>query len=376
MFGTPGHAAERAFADVQPGGALARGRGSGSLNPANRFESLRLHVLGEHIDQQLFEHPSGVQVRTQVLRDQSRTVINPVDSPDVPMSWSINPYRGCEHGCIYCYARPGHEYLGMSCGLDFETKIMAKFDAPELLRRELASPRWTGEPIMMSGVTDCYQPIEAKLRITRRCLEVMAECRQPVGIVTKNHLVVRDLDLLGELASFGAASVAVSITTLDRDLAMRMEPRASAPADRLKTVRELSSAGVPVAVMVAPVLPGLTDQEMPRILEAAAEAGAASAGWVMLRLPHQVKALVIDWLHRHAPDRAARVERLIRDMRGGELYDATFGTRKRGRGAHAEMISSVFRTYTRRHGLDKPGAELSSAAFRRPVLDGQMDLFP
>jgi DNA repair photolyase len=363
------------FVDGTSHGALARGRGSALLNPGNRFEPIRLHILGEYLDEQAFEHPSGVQVKTQVLHDRSRTIINAVDSPDLGMKWTINPYRGCEHGCIYCYARPGHEYLGMSCGLDFETKIMAKMDAPELLKREFASTKWLGEPIMMSGVTDCYQPIEEKLRITRRCMEIIAECRQPVTIVTKNRLVLRDLDLLRELAAHHAVGAAVSVTTLDRELAMKMEPRASAPADRLRTIRELSQAGIPVTVMVAPVVPGLTDREMPAILEAAAAAGATGAGWVLLRLPHQIKALFLDWLARHYTDRAAKVEHLIREARGGKLYDATPFKRRRGEGPHAELIAHVFRTYTRRLGFNKEPRPLSSAAFHRPSRDGQLSLF-
>ncbi len=357
-------------------GSPARGRGSSTLNPGNRFEPIRLHVLGEYRDEQLLEHPEGVQIKTQAFHDRSRTIINRVaDSPDIPFDWSVNPYRGCEHGCIYCYARPGHEYLGMSCGLDFESKIMAKMDAPAMLRKELAHRKWTGEPITMSGVTDCYQPLEAKLRITRGCLAVMAECRQPVSIITKSKLVLRDLDLLSELATHNAVSVGISITSLRNDIAMAMEPRASSPANRLKAIGELSRAGVPVMVMVAPVVPGLTDPEMPAILEAAAEAGAKSAGWVMLRLPYQIKALFLEWLQREFPERAERVESRIREMRGGNLYDAQFGTRMRGEGHHAEAIATMFKTYRKRFGLDQPIPPLSSSAFIKPNLDGQLGLF-
>ncbi len=368
--------AEREFVDGTTHGAAARGRGAATLNPGNRFESVRLHVLGEYLDEQITEHPDGVQVKTHVLRDNTRTIINRVaDSPDIPYDWTINPYRGCEHGCIYCYARPGHEYLGMSSGLDFETKIMAKVDAPQLLRRELASPKWQGEPIIMSGVTDPYQPIEAKLRITRGCLEVMNECKQPVSIITKNALVLRDLDLLSEMARSDAASVAVSITTLDKDLAMKMEPRASTPENRLRAVRELSQAGVPVTVMVAPIIPAINESEMPRILEAAAEAGAQSAGWVLLRLPYQIKTLFLEWLTRHFPDRAVKVESFIREMRGGELYDSRYGKRQKGEGTHAKLIGEMFKMYKKKYGLDRGGRKVSSKAFRRPSLDGQMGLF-
>lgn len=368
-------AAEATYQDVTSHGIPVRGRGSATLNPGNRFEDIRLHVLGEHIDAERAEHPSGKQIQTIALRDDSRTIINRVDSPDIPFSWSINPYRGCEHGCIYCYARPGHEYLGMSCGLDFETRIMVKHDAPQLLRRELASPKWRGETIVFSGVTDCYQPLEAKLRLTRALLEICCECRQPVSIVTKNRLVTRDIDLLSELAKYNAAQVAISVTSLDPKLASTMEPRASSPRDRLRAICELADAGIPVAVMTAPIIPGINDTELPQLLEAAAQAGAQRAGWVLLRLPYQIKALFLDWLQRHFPDRAGRVENAIRAMRNGELYQAKFGERHRGVGEQAWVIDAMFKMYVKRYGLDNPMPRLSSAAFRRPVLDGQMGLF-
>ncbi len=367
---------DREYVDWLPQGRV-RGRGAG-LNPGNRFDGIRLHVLGDHLDEQLREQPHGTQARTEILEDRTRSIINRVDSPDLAMSWTINPYRGCEHGCIYCYARPGHEYLGLSSGLDFETKIHAKRNAPELLRKELASPKWRGDPIAMSGVTDCYQPLERRLTITRQCLAVMAECRQPVGIVTKNRLVTRDLDLLAELNCHRAVKVAISITTLDARLAAAMEPRASRPEDRLRTIAELHEAGIPVTVMVAPVIPGLTDVEVPAILEAAAEAGACSAGWVLLRLPHQIKALFLDWLAREVPDRAERVESLIRQTHGGELYESGFGVRQRGRGPWAEQIARTFDVFSRRHRLDGGSGSLSSEDFRRPSPDrqmGQMGLF-
>ncbi len=357
-----------------------RGRGAG-LNPGNRFEAVRLHVLGEHLDQVAIEiGGTAGQVATQVFRDHTRKAINRVDSPDIGFNWSINPYRGCEHGCIYCYARPFHEMLGLSSGLDFETKIIAKLDAPKLLRKELASPRWKGETIAMSGVTDCYQPLEARLRITRGCLEVLAECRQPVGIVTKNRLILRDLDLLTELARHNAVRVAVSLTSLDPHLAAKMEPRASSPADRLHTIKELNQAGVPVVVMVAPIIPAINDREIPNILEAAAQAGAIGAHYVLLRLPYQIKTLFKDWLVKHFPNRAKHVETLIRDTRGGELYDATYGVRMRGTGTFAAHIAEMFKIYARRHGLDGRKNKLgpvSSAGFRPPILgaSGQMALF-
>ena len=361
----------------------ARGRGAATLNPQNRFEKLSLHVLGEHLDDQVREdQESGrgsalKQVPTTILHDDSRTIINRVvDSPDIGFDWTINPYRGCEHGCIYCYARPTHEYLGFSCGLDFETKIMAKHDGPEMLRRELASPKWRPETIVFSGVTDCYQPIEATLQITRRLLEVCAEFRQPVSIITKNHLVTRDIDVLRELAAHNAVRVNLSLTTLDKDLARSMEPRASSPRDRLAAVHALRVAGIPVGVMTAPIIPGLNDREIPSLLEACKEAGAQSAGWVMMRLPYQLKALFLEWLQRELPEKAQRIEHLIREVRGGNLSDPRFGTRMRGEGATAAIIKKLFDVHATRMGLKKPLPPLSAKAFRRPLREGdQMALF-
>ncbi|TVQ30791.1 MAG: PA0069 family radical SAM protein [Phycisphaeraceae bacterium] len=355
-----------------------RGRGAG-INPGNRFEDVRLHVLGEHLDDEARDRRGvAANVRTEVLDDHSRTVINKVDSPDLGMRWTFNPYRGCEHGCVYCYARPTHETLGFSCGLDFETRIMAKRDAPALLRKELSAPRWAGEPIVMSGVTDPYQPLEARLRLVRACLEVFVEFRQPIAIITKNRMITRDLDLLRELAVHGTIGCAVSITTLDRTLAAKMEPRASSPSDRLRAIEELSSAGIPVSVMTAPIIPGLNDHEIPAILKAASEAGASGAGYVLLRLPHQLKGLFLDWLHRHYPDRAGKVEGQLREARDGKLYDATFGTRQRGVGARAEQIGRTFDVFSRRYGLNDARRSLNSDAFRKPVGadgSGQMGLF-
>lgn len=352
----------------------ARGRAA-QLNPPNRFEPVRLSVDGEALDEAAREHPDGVQLATRVLPDRARSIINPVDSPDLPMKWTINPYRGCEHGCIYCYARPTHETFGLSCGLDFETRIFAKHDAPMLLRRELAKPRWVGEPIAMSGITDPYQPIERELRITRGCLEVMAECRQPVSIVTKSRLVTRDTDLLTILASHRAAQVFVSLTTLDPDLSARMEPRAAAPAARLDAIRRLAEAGIPVGVMTAPIVPCINDAEIPRLLGAAADAGATSAAWILLRLPLQVKEVFFDWVRREFPDRARKVESRIRDLREGKLNDARPGSRTRGTGPWAEQFSALHRTTCARLGLNAERGSLSSASFRRPALDGQIPLF-
>lgn len=327
------------------------------------------------MDQEAAESPGGVQVATTIHDDHSRSIINAVDSPDISMKWTLNPYRGCEHGCIYCYARPGHEYLSLSCGVDFETRIFAKREAPKLLRDALSRPSWRGEPIAMSGVTDPYQPIERDLRITRACLEVMLEFRQPVFLITKNRLITRDLDLLRGFASWQGARAAISLTTLDPKLASRMEPRASSPRDRLRAISELSEAGIPVSVMTAPIIPGLTDHEIPALLQAAAGAGATSGSFVMLRLPHQIKALFLEWLQRHYPLKAARVEALLRDVRGGELYDASFGSRMRGTGAFAESIARTFKLFAARYHLNQDRATLSSDHFKVPARDGQIDLF-
>ncbi|HEY7216133.1 MAG TPA: PA0069 family radical SAM protein [Thermoanaerobaculia bacterium] len=343
-----------------------KGRGAG-LNPRNRFE-----IIDVERDPEI---PGPDRVDTELLRDTSRSLITRNDSPDVGFEVSINPYRGCEHGCVYCYARPFHEYLGFSAGLDFESRILVKEDAPEILRRELSSPKWQPQTLVMSGVTDCYQPAERKLEITRRCLEVLAEFRNPVGIITKNELVTRDIDHLSELAEHGAAAVHISITTLDGEVARRMEPRASHPRDRLKAIERLAAAGIPVGVMVAPVVPAITDHEMPKILEAAAAAGATSAGYVVLRLPGAVAGLFEEWVERHFPDRKEKVLNRVRDLRGGRLYDARFGSRMRGEGLFADQIRTTFETFKRRYGLDQPRPELSTAAFRRPEQERQLRLF-
>lgn len=358
-----------------------RGRGA-SLNPGNRYDGSdpkrgvikRLHVLGEFLDHQCATGESARDVPTRVFRDDTKSIINPVNSADLPFRWTINPYRGCEHGCIYCYARPDHERLGFSSGLDFETKIMAKPEAPARLRKELARPRWKGETIALAGVTDCYQPIEREFRITRQILEVMAECRQPVGIVTKNRMVTRDIDVLQTLVRHHAVHVSVSVTTLDNRLAATLEPRASSPVERLKTIAALREAEIPVAVMVAPIIPGLTDREIPAILEAARDAGATCAGYVLLRLPHQIKALFLDWLQRHVPERAGHIESLIRQTRDGSLYESSFGRRQRGTGAVADQIREMFKLFRTRHGLHREMPRLSSSSFRPPD-DAQMTLF-
>jgi DNA repair photolyase len=345
---------------------VLKGRGAG-FNPTNRFETIAVERDPEA--------PGPDRLDTQLLRDTSRSLITRNDSPDVGFEVSINPYRGCEHGCVYCYARPFHEYLGFSAGLDFESRILVKEDAPELLRKELSAPKWQPQTLVMSGVTDPYQPAERKLEVTRRCLEVLAEFRNPVGIITKNELVTRDIDHLSALAEHGAVAVNLSITTLDGDLARRMEPRASHPRERLKAVERLAAAGIPVGVMVAPVVPAITDHEMPKILEAAAQAGATSAGYVVLRLPGAVAGLFEEWLERHFPDRKEKVLNRVRDLRGGKLYDPRFGSRMKGEGLFADQIRTTFETFKRRYGLDRPRPELSTAAFRRPGEGVQLGLF-
>ena len=351
----------------QPEHNSLRGRGTPE-NPPNRFEKLSYQPDPESND------PEESSTKTQFLKDSSRSLITYNDSPDVGFEASINPYRGCEHGCIYCYARPTHEYLGFSAGLDFETKILVKEDAPELLRKELASRRWKPKILAISGVTDPYQPIERRLELTRRCLEVLAEFRNPVMIVTKNQLVARDVDLFKQLAEHRAVAVFVSVTTLDSDLARVMEPRTSTPQNRLAAIEALASAGVPVGVMVAPTIPGLTDHEMHSIINAAVSAGARYAGYVVVRLPHAVKELFESWLEQHFPDRRKKVLSHIRDMRGGKLNDPKFGSRMRGEGAYSEQIKSMFKLACRKAGIEGNHVSLSTESFRRPNAP-QMSLF-
>ncbi|MFL5382870.1 MAG: PA0069 family radical SAM protein [Longimicrobiaceae bacterium] len=346
-----------------------RGRGT-AHNPPNRFVQMDFVPDYDELD------PEAPGPGTVFLRDATRTIIARNDSPDVGFSASVNPYRGCEHGCIYCFARPTHEYFGLSAGLDFETKIFVKEDAPELLRQALANPRWEPEVIAMSGVTDCYQPAERRLRLTRGCLEVLAEFRNPVAIITKNHLVTRDVDLLGEMAAWNGSAVNVSITTLDEKLQRVMEPRTSTPARRLTAVETLAKAGVPVRVLAAPMIPGLTDHELPKIIRAAADAGARGAAYIPLRLPWAVKELFDTWLATHFPDRREKVLHRIREIRGGKLNDPGFGSRMRGEGAYADQLRALYKAAVRKAGLDGEHPALSTEHFRRPHdRRGQMALF-
>ena len=337
---------------------VQRGRGA-TGNPAGRFE--RLAVVSERVDDDDDRPPRA----TELFRDTSKSILSYNDSPDVGMAVYLNVYRGCEHGCIYCYARPYHEYLGLSAGVDFESKIFVKENAAELLRKELMAKSWAPQGIGFSGVTDPYQPVERKLKLTRACLEVLVEFRNPAAVITKSHTVTRDIDLLRALATHGAAQVMLSITTLDDELAGVMEPRASRPQRRLEAVRALAAAGIPVGVMVAPIIPGLTDHEVPAILKAAAEAGATTAGRTVVRLPYGVKDLFSDWLEAHFPDRRDKVLNRLRAMRDGKLNDPNFGSRMSGEGPFAESIHQMFDLHRRKLGLTKK-LELSTGAFRRP----------
>ncbi len=351
-------------AEVPPS-TRPRGRGAGE-NPDQRFA--QLHVAYE-------EGEAPAKVTTKFFIDHASSVISRNSSPDVGFSTSLNPYRGCEHGCAYCYARPTHEYLGFSAGLDFESRIMVKPDAPALLRAALARPGYKPTTMALSGVTDCYQPVERKLKLTRCCLEVLAECRHPVSIVTKNHLVTRDVDLLARLAEHRCICVYVSVTSLDPKLARILEPRASAPRQRLEAIRQLHAAGVPVAVSVAPMIPAINDHEMPAIMEAAADAGAQGAFYTVVRLPFSVKDVFSGWLDQYFPERKEKVLGRIRECQGRTLSHGDFGTRMKGEGVWADQIQQVFRVSLIRSGLaHRHMPELSAAAFRRSSSGGQMEL--
>jgi DNA repair photolyase len=344
-------------------------RGAG-INPPNRF----LATHREHDPESDLDPAEDSSPSTEFIPDKSQTALTHNDSPDVGFTWSLNPYRGCEHGCAYCYARPTHEYLGLNAGLDFESKIVVKHDAPELLRRELSKPSWKPTTINLSGVTDCYQPVERKLRLTRRCLEVLAEFRNPVIMVTKNGLVARDADVLAELAKYRATAVCISVTTLDPELRRKLEPRASPPAARLRAMKALADAGVPVGVLMGPVIPAINDHEMPSIIAAAAQHGASFASYVFLRLPMAVGPIFDDWLSRHYPDRRDKVLNQVREFREGKTNDSRFGHRMRGTGPAADRLSQLFHVSCRKHGIGDDWPEPSIESFRR-VERGQMELF-
>jgi DNA repair photolyase len=323
------------------------GRGALS-NPPGRFDLQKL----EAVDDGWYLEDSPESVATSLEPERARTVISTNDSPDIPFERSINPYRGCETGCGYCYARPSHAYMGLSPGLDFETRLFYKADAAKLLEAELARPDYVCKPIMLGANTDPYQPVERRMQITRSILEVLARTRHPVTVVTKHAMVLRDLDLLSRLAQQGLASVALSVTTLDAELKRRLEPRAASPQARLRTLKELGAGGVPCGVLVAPVIPALTDHELEGILAAAAEAGVRWAGYVLLRLPYEIKDLFTEWLAQHYPERAGHVMSLIRAMRGGRANDPNFGSRMRGTGPYALLLRNRFRIACRRLNLN------------------------
>ncbi len=348
-----------------------RGRGARS-NRAGRFES----ELRETFDDGWESLAELAPFKTDVYREMAKSIIATNDSPDIGFEQSINPYRGCEHGCIYCFARPTHCYLGHSAGLDFETKLYAKVNAAELLEAELARPRYVPKVIALGAVTDPYQPIEREHRITRAVLEVLERTSHPVGIVTKSALVVRDVDILARMAERQLVKVAISVTTIDRRLARKMEPRAATPPRRLEAIRMLSAAGVPVSVLVAPIIPAVNDSEIERILAAAREAGAAEAGWVLLRLPLELKELFREWLETELPDRARRTINVLRSMHGGRDYTPQWGVRQRGRGPYAEQIGARFRLAAKRLGLNERSLRLRTDLFRPPAgKGGQLSLF-
>jgi DNA repair photolyase len=354
---------------------IARGRGS-QLNPPNRFGGTHYEIDFEHLEHDT-DYLEGLEKpATEYIPDRAKSIVAENDSPDVGFRYSINPYRGCSHGCSYCYARQTHEYLGYNAGLDFETKILVKHDGPELFREFLTRKNWVSEPIALSGVTDCYQPAERQFKLTRQCLEVAAEFRQPIIIITKNALVLRDLDLLRDLASQNLVQVNMSVTTLDAELVRSMEPRTSTPAARLRAVKVLANEGVPVRVLMAPIIPGLNETEIPAVLAASKDAGATGAGYVLLRLPLTVGPVFWEWLERTHPGRFQRVQRRIKEVRGGKFNDSEFGTRMTGTGEISRRIADLFCLFRKRYGLDGKSLPLDCSRFRTPQpRSGQLHLF-
>ena len=354
---------------------VPRSRGAAS-QPANRFLTVYQQADLEQVadDQEYLARLA--RPPTVYLPDDTQSIVTENNSPDITFRYSVNPYRGCAHGCSYCYARPTHEYLGLSAGLDFETKVMVKYKAPQLFADWLGRPKWNPELIAFSGVTDCYQPAERDYQLTRGCLKVAVECRQPVAIVTKNALVTRDLDLLTEMAKQRGVRVAISITTLNSELARQLEPRTSTPAARLSALAKLSEAGVSTLAMVAPVIPGLNDSEIPAILKAVSESGAEGAAFTLLRMPWAVKELFTQWLSRCVPDQAKKVRSFIRATRDGRDSDPRFGHRMRGSGPIAEQIADTFQVFSRRYGLNRNPTPLDFSQFRPPrEANGQLPLF-
>jgi DNA repair photolyase len=360
---------------TRPPPPLEKGRGA-TITPQNRYEHHKREAVDDgwnEIAEETDDTPAPL--KTTVTIQLSRSIITRNKSPDIPFDQSMNPYQGCEHGCVYCYARPSHAYLDLSPGLDFESKLFAKPNAAELLRAELSKPGYVCSPIALGGNTDCYQPIEREYKITRSILEVLNETNHPVGMVTKSALVERDIDILSEMAKKNIVRVYFSVTTLDKVLARKMEPRAATPVRRLEAMKALSDAGIPTGVMVAPIIPQLNDKDLENILEASYAAGARSAGYVMLRLPLELKDVFKDWLHQHYPLRAEHVMSLIKQVRGGKEYDAAWGTRMRGTGEFADLIEQRFRKACARIGLNRNRLPTDVSQFRKPKMDGQMDLF-
>ena len=343
-----------------------KGRGAG-YNPVNRFEKIDYEVDEEEIGN--LKKP-----KTIFYRDNTKTILAYNDSPDTGFDVGINPYRGCEHGCIYCYARPTHEFYGLSAGLDFETQIFVKQNAPELLRKELSAKKWNPQTVAISGNTDCYQPAEKHFMLTRSCLEVFLEFKNPVGIITKNHLVTRDIDILVQLASFNTVLTVISITTLDPRLAGIMEPRTSQPKLRLNAIEKLSEAGIPTMVLVAPVIPGLTDHEIPKIIESAVNAGAKQAAYVMLRLPYAVSDLFIDWIENHFPQRKNKILNRVKSVRKGKINSPEFGNRMVGDGVFARQVKNLFDLACKKNGIAGNKIKLSTENFKKPEQN-QLSLY-
>ncbi|MBE7218861.1 MAG: PA0069 family radical SAM protein [Caulobacteraceae bacterium] len=352
-------------------GLPARGRGARS-NASGRYEARTVEAFDDGWDEADAPAP---RLATTLTAERARSVISRNTSPDVPFDQAINTYRGCEHGCIYCYARPNHAYVGLSPGIDFESKLFFKPDAPRLLEQELARPGYVCRPIHIGGVTDVYQPVERPQRLTRACMEVLQACGHPFSVITKSALIARDADILGDMGARGLVRAFVSVTTLDRRLARDMEPRAATPERRLQAIRTLAEAGVPVGVGFSPVIPGLNDHEMEAVLERARDAGASTASFILLRLPREIAGLFKEWLAEARPDRAERVMSLIRQARGGRENDPRFGDRMKGAGPVAALIASRFRLACRRLGLNTERRPLRTDLFRPPRAAGQMDLF-
>jgi len=350
-----------------------RGRGT-DINPPNRFEKLHIEENTDIYDERKYENDAERKIETVFFRDHSKSVISVNNSPDIPFDYSFNPYRGCEHGCVYCYARPTHEFLGFSSGIDFETKIMVKENGPDLLRKAFEKKSYVPKLIMFSGDTDCYQPVENKLGITRKALEICLEYRNPVSLITKNSLILRDLDILSEMAELNLISTMLSITTLDKTLISKMEPRTAAPERKLITIEKLAEAGIPVGVNIAPVIPGLTDGEIPEILKQSAKRGATYASYILLRLPLSLKEIFINWLESEFPDRKEKILNKIREMRDGKLNESEIGKRFKSKGEQAEAVKNLFYISCRKYKLNLRDISPTTSLFKRHS-DNQLEMF-